>query len=249
MENTSIQRRKVALVTGAARRIGAHITRSLHRAGYCTVLHYGGSAEQAAALTEELNAEAHDTATTFAADLRQRDSVMSLAKAAISRWGRIDLLVNNASAFYPTAIGETEWEQWDELVGVNLKAPFFLGQALAAELRNRRGAIINITDIYAERPLAGHSVYCASKAGLLSLTRSMALDLAPEVRVNAIAPGAILWPENDSASDRQALVRQVPQQSLGQPDDIARAVLFLALEAGYITGQVINVDGGRSIVP
>lgn len=240
----------VALVTGAARRIGAEVAAGLHDAGYRVILHYGGSREAAERGAERLNRRRSESAACVGADLRDVDQIATLAARAAACWGRLDVLVNNASSFFPTALGATTAADWDELIAVNLRAPFFLVQALAAELRRRRGAVINITDIYAERPLEGYAPYCAAKAGLLNLTRALALELAPAVRVNAIAPGAVLWPERgDDDTARQALLARTPLERTGEPAEIARTVLFLAEGASFTTGQVINVDGGRSIVP
>lgn len=250
MSQSSHNTTRVALVTGAARRVGAHLVETLHKAGFNTLVHYGGSRQAADDLVSMLNDQRDDSATSLCADLGDTRQIDELAARTIARWGRLDLLVNNASTFYPTALGETDPGQWQDLFDVNLRAPYFLAQALAPELRMRRGAIVNITDIYAERPLSGYAPYCAAKAGLLNLTRSLAIELAPEVRVNAIAPGAILWPEGDSDdAARDALLRRTPLRRTGDPSDIANTLLFLVRDGGFVTGQVINVDGGRSIVP
>jgi len=239
---------KVVLVTGAARRIGAAIVTRLHENGACVAIHYRGSATEAANLATKLNEKRTDSAATFRADLLDTEQVRTLI-SAITNWaGRLDCLVNNASTFYPTPVGNITEEQWEDLVGSNLKAPLFLSQAAAPELQAHSGVIINIVDIHAQRPLRNHAVYGSAKAGLAMLTRSLAKDLAPHIRVNGVSPGAILWPE-DGMSDaaQQSILRQVPLQRPGDPDDIAGCVLYLLADATYVTGQIIAVDGGRSI--
>ena len=239
---------KVALVTGAARRIGAVIARTLHAEGADVAIHYRGSDKAANAVANELEAKRPGSAATFCADLTDLSSLNSLAADVIAWRGQLDILVNNASTFYPTPPGEITEEQWDDLVGTNLKAPLFLSQALLPALREARGAIINIVDVHAQRPLRNHTVYGPAKAGLAMLTRSLAKDLAPEIRVNGVSPGAILWPESDMSDDtKHAIVEQIPLGRAGTPEDIASAVLFLASEASYVTGQIIAIDGGRSI--
>ncbi len=240
----------VALLTGAARRIGATTARTLHEAGYRVVIHYRGSREDAEALRDELNARRPDSALALQADLSQLEDIEQLAQDALKQWGRIDALVNNASSFYPTPVGEASEEQWNDLMNSNLKAPFFLAQALAESLRENRGAIITIADIHAERPLKNHPIYCAAKAGNVMLTKSLARELAPEVRVNGIAPGAILWPEQEAELDDKSKAKvldRVPLKRPGDPQDIADTILFLLTKAPYITGQIIAVDGGRSV--
>ncbi len=240
----------VVLVTGAARRIGATVARRLHDDGYRVIVHHGSSREDAATLVEELNEARDDSAHALAADLRDPRAIDDLARDAVGRWGRVDALVNNASTFFPTPLGDCTWEQWDELFDVNARAPWFLVKALANELRRQRGAVVNISDIYAERPLGGYGPYCAAKAALSSLTASLARELAPSVRVNAVAPGAILWPETGGNDDaRRAIVARTPLARLGEAAEIAEAVAFLLGRDGFVTGQVINVDGGRSVVP
>jgi len=236
-------------VTGAAKRVGAAIARALHAAGARVVLHYRSSAADAQALALALNALRPDSAICLQADLRDTRTAAQLVDAAVARWGRLDALVNNASSFFPTPLGGIDEAAWDDLVGSNMKAPLFLAQAAAAPLKACRGAIVNITDIHAEWPLKNYPLYCAAKAGLLGLTRALALELAPEVRVNAVAPGPIAWPEN-AAFDAQAradIVARTLLQRTGDPTDIARTVRFLLFEAPFVTGQVLNVDGGRSI--
>ena len=241
---------KVALVTGGAQRIGAQLCRTLHEAGYHIALHYRGSADAAAALTAELNGLRDGSVTCFQAALGDRSAGEELAAEVIEHFGRVDLLVNNASTFYPTPIGSVGEEDWDTIIGSNLKGPFFLCQALADTLRQNRGNIINMIDIHGERPLADHSLYSTAKAGLAMLTRSLARELAPAVRVNGISPGVILWPKSDDPEDderRERQLKRVPLGSKGDPQDIAEAVLFLAERAPYVTGQIIAVDGGRSL--
>jgi pteridine reductase len=239
---------RVALVTGAARRVGAEIATQLHAAGADVAVHYRHSAKDAEDLVARLNGLRPDSAAAFQADLLDVASLPSLAEAAIRWRGGIDVLVNNASTFYPTPLGEITEAQWDDLVGSNLKAPLFLSQALAASLRERRGSIVNIVDIHAQRPLRNHPVYGPAKAGLAMLTRALAKDLAPEVRVNGVSPGAILWPESDMSDEAKAsIIDEVPLARAGEPSDIAGCVLYLVRDAIYVTGQIVAVDGGRSI--
>ena len=239
---------KVVLVTGAARRIGAAIVTRLHASGACVAIHFRGSADEATALADRLNAARADSARTFQADLLDTAALPRLVDDVVAWSGRLDGLVNNASTFYPTPVGEITEAHWEDLVGSNFKAPLFLIQAAADELRRTRGGIVNIVDIHAQRPLRDHAVYGPAKAALAMLTRSLAKDLAPEVRVNGVSPGAILWPE-DGMSDavKQTILRQVPLERPGDPDDIAGCVLYLLRDAGYVTGQIVAVDGGRSI--
>ena len=239
---------KTALVTGAARRIGAAIARRLHADGASVVLHYRGAEAEAAALEAELNAARAGSAAKVKADLLAPVAPKVLVDCALERFGRLDLLVNNASTFYPTAIGSIEAAQWEELIGSNLRAPLFIAQAAAAELGKHGGAIVNIVDIHADRPLKGYAVYSVAKAGLAALTRALALELGPAVRVNAVAPGAIAWPEDGQfpPPERERIVATTPLGRLGSPEEIARAVHFLAT-APFVTGQVLAVDGGRSI--
>jgi len=239
---------KTVLLTGGARRIGAAIARALHQAGMNLALHYRSSSEEAAALRDELNRQRADSVLLLQADLRDTASLPALVEQAVIRWGRLDALINNASSFYATPLGRTTEADWDELLASNLKAPFFLSQAAAPQLRAVEGSIINLVDIYARRPLENHPVYCAAKAGLAMLTRSLALELGPAVRVNGIAPGVILWPEQGmSETTRTQQLSRIPLRRQGEPEDIARTVLFLLQDAPYITGQIIAVDGGRSL--
>ena len=241
------------LVTGAARRVGAEIARALHAAGACVAIHYRSSAAEADRLAAELNAarpdEGGESAATFAADLLAIDALPRLVEAAVARFGRLDALVNNASSFYATKVGAVDTAAWDDLSGSNLKAPLFLAQAAAPHLERSGGCIVNITDIHAERPLKGYPLYCAAKAGLLGLTRALALELGPRVRVNAVAPGPIEWPQgtHDFPSEaRTAIIAHTLLKRVGSPADIAQAVKFLIFDAPYVTGQVINIDGGRT---
>jgi pteridine reductase len=241
----------VILITGAAKRVGAAIARLLHAAGASLLLHYRNSAEEAQALAAELNALRPNSAACAAADLCDTVQLRQLVDVAIERFGKLDALVNNASAFYATPLEDIDEAAWQDLMGSNLKGPLFLAQAVAPHLIKTCGAIVNITDIHAERPLKNYPLYCAAKAGLLGLTRALALELAPQVRVNAVAPGPIQWPEGKAAGDfdadaRLAIVARTMLQREGSPADIARAVRFLLFDAPYVTGQVINVDGGRS---
>ena len=239
---------KVALVTGSARRIGAAIVRVLHEAGAAVAVHYRGSAGEAEQLVADLDRHRPGSAAAFAGDLTRLAEIERLVRDVAAWRDRLDILVNNASSFYPTPIGTVTEEQWDDLVGTNLRAPLFLSQAAVPFLRESRGAIVNIVDIHAARPLRDHLVYGPAKAGLAMLTRSLAKDLAPEIRVNGVAPGAILWPENGmSERTKQAILDEVPLGAPGSPEDIAGAVLFLVRDANYVTGQILAVDGGRSI--
>ena len=239
---------KTVLVTGAAKRVGSAIARELHAAGANVMLHYRSDAVGAEALVAEFNALRPASASCLQADLLDIEALPLLVEATMARFGRLDALVNNASSFFATPLGKIDLAAWDDLVGSNLKAPLFLTQAAAPHLRAARGSVVNITDIHAERPLPAYPLYCAAKAGLLGLTRALAIELAPEVRVNAVAPGPILWPD-DNAFDRaarDAIVAHTLLRREGSPQDIARTVRFLIDDANYVTGQVINVDGGRT---
>jgi pteridine reductase len=239
---------KFALITGAARRIGAAITELLHDHGVNVAIHYRGSAAHAEELSKHLNQRRPDSARIFNADLASAGEPEALIDAVIDWSGRLDILINNASSFYPTPLGTITEEQWSELVGSNLKAPLFLSQAAIPHLRASHGVIVNIIDIHAKRPLRDHAVYGSVKAGLAMLTRSLAKDLAPDIRVNGVAPGAIAWPENDMTdADKKNIVEQIPLGRSGDPADIANCVLFLVRDATYSTGQVIAIDGGRSL--
>ena len=237
----------VALVTGAAKRIGATLARRLHANGYRVVVHYSSSYEEAYLLVNELNHSRPNSAISLQGNLCDSSHIDAIAERSVEAWGRLDVLVNNASSFYPTPMGEITEDDWSSLVGSNTKGPLFLSQALVPALKQTGGCIINMVDMHLDRPLPTHSVYLLAKAGLASLTRSMAIELAPQVRINGIAPGAILWPERDMDElAKQRLIDSVPLQQLGSPDDIADALSFL-VSASYITGQIIYVDGGRSL--
>jgi pteridine reductase len=238
---------KVVLITGGAKRVGAAISRRLHVAGANLMLHYRASAGEARLLQAELNHVRPGSVALIQADLLDVGKLPSLVDQTLATFGRLDALVNNASSFFATPVGEITPSAWEDLVGTNLRAPLFLSQAAAAALRRAQGAIVNITDIHAERPLKGYVVYTAAKAGLAGLTRSLARELAPEVRVNAVAPGPILWPEDGQFDElsRQRIISHTPLKREGSPDDIARAVHFLLADAAYVTGETIAVDGGR----
>lgn len=237
-----------ALVTGAGKRIGATIARTLHEAGASVAIHYFTSAGPAESLAAELNAVRAGSAFAIGADLRHTAELRRLVDSLVARAGRLDVLVNNASSFYPTPLASLTEEQWHDLVDSNLKAPLFLCQHALAHLKAARGVIVNIVDIHAQRPLRHHVVYGAAKAGLAMLTRSLAKDLGPEIRVNGVAPGAILWPEAGVAEKvQQSIIREIALRRPGTPEDVARAVLFLVRDAPYVTGQIIAVDGGRSV--
>ena len=239
---------KVVLVTGAARRIGAAIVTRLHAKGALVAIHYRDSAGEAEQLATTLNARRQDSAAIFQADLVSNDAIPDLISDVVSWRGRLDGLVNNASTFYPTPIGKITEQNWNDLVGSNFKAPLFLSQAAAPHLRESHGVIINIVDIHAQRPLRNHPVYGPAKAALAMLTRALAKDLAPEVRVNGVSPGAILWPEDGMKEEvKETILRQVPLARAGEPEDIAGCVLYLMRDATYVTGQIIAVDGGRSV--
>lgn len=248
----------MVLVTGGARRIGASLSRGFHARGASVLIHYRHSAAEAEALASELNALRRDSARALQADLGDREAVQRLASGCLDSFGRLDILVNNASSFYPTSLDEATQGQWDDLIDSNLRGAFFLSQALSAELRVRRGSIVNIVDTHADRPLAGHPIYNIAKAGLKAMTRTLALELAPDVRVNGVSPGAILWPPALQDSDdqetqaeierqRRDIIEAIPLRALGSPELIAAAACFLAFDAGYMTGQVIRVDGGRAL--
>lgn len=236
------------LVTGGGKRVGAAICRRLHAAGASIALHYLSSVNEAQALQDELNMQRPDSAAVFSADLLELAALSGLIAQVITRFGRLDGLINNASSFYPTPLDGVDEAQWQDLLGTNLRAPLFLAQAAAAELRHRHGCIVNIVDIHAERPMHGHLLYSVAKAGLVALTRGLAQEMAPQVRVNAVAPGVILWPDNwEDQEQRRKIVAHTLLKREGEPDDIAKTVAFLIQDAPYITGQVISVDGGRSI--
>jgi pteridine reductase len=239
---------QAVLVTGAGRRIGAAIARTLHAAGANVILHYRTSASAAASLARDLVRSRAGSAATLQADLLDVKQLAPLIEAAVATFGRLDVLVNNASTFYPTPMGSVTEPQWDDLMGTNVKAPFFLAQTAAPALRERRGLILNLADIHAMRPLKQFAVYCTAKAALAMLTRALARELAPEIRVNAIAPGPILWPEEAPEPTLQAkIIAQTLLKRQGSAEDVARTALFFAADAPYITGQILAVDGGRSV--
>ncbi|VAW95183.1 FolM Alternative dihydrofolate reductase 1 [hydrothermal vent metagenome] len=239
---------RVVLITGGAHRIGAHTARTLHAEGANLVLHYRSSRNAAHTLQSELNQNRADSVVLICADLLDEATLPALISDAYSAWKRLDVLVNNASTFYPTPIGKATPQQWEDLFGSNLKAPFFLAQAAAPHLKIRRGCIVNIVDIHADRPLKRHPIYSTAKAGLVMLTKALACELGPEIRVNAVAPGAILWPETDMDEvTKQRIINRTFLKRQGSPEHIARAVLYLIRDAEYTSGQVLTVDGGRSL--
>jgi pteridine reductase len=240
---------KVVLITGGAKRVGAAICRMLHASGARLMIHYRSSRGEAQALADELNAQRPNTVALVQADLLDIAGLPRLVNDTIAQFGRLDVLINNASSFYPTEVGQITLDNWDDLIGTNLKAPLFLSQAAADALRHARGCIVNIADIHAERPMKAYVVYSIGKAGLVAMTKSLAHELGPNVRVNAVGPGPIMWPEGDPAFDdteRRRIVAHTLLKREGSPEDIARAVKFLIYEATYTTGQMIAVDGGRS---
>ena len=235
-------------MTGAARRIGACIATSLHQRGCNVFLHYHSSSESVTELAERLNTLRPESAFTVQADLGKDEDIQRLAAEVRAGFGSLDLLVNNASRFFPTVIGSTTTTQWDELMDSNLRGPYFLTQALLTELATAGGSVVNLLDVHAVKPMHGHAVYCMAKAGLQMMTLAMAKDLGPQVRVNGVAPGAILWPEHDcSTEDQQKILKKTVMGRAGKPEDIASAVVYLGLDAPYVTGQVLAVDGGRSL--
>lgn len=239
---------KVALVTGAARRIGAEIARTLHDAGMNVVLHFNASEDEAIKLCESLNHIRKESATILRAELEDAESARVLVRKAHEKWGRLDVLVNNASRFYRTHMGEVTDYAWNDLMNSNLKAPFFLSQEAATYLKETNGSIVNITDIHADRPIRDYAVYCISKAGLITMTHVLAKELGPNVRVNGVSPGAIIWPEGENKlteTDKEKIIDRITLKREGSPKDIAKAVLYFVRDADYVTGQIINVDGGR----
>jgi pteridine reductase len=241
---------KVVLITAGAKRVGAAICRKLHQRGASLIVHYRSSLEEAQGLESELNQIRPDSVALVQADLLDISQIPRLISQTIQKFGKLDALINNASSFFATPVGAVTEAGWDDLIGSNLKAPLFLSQEAAPHLKNQLGCIVNIVDIHADRPLKNYVIYSSAKAGLSSLTRSLALELAPEIRVNGVSPGPILWPENDEWKDlsvRQSIISKTLLKRMGEPDDIARTVLFLIADAPYITGQIIAVDGGRSV--
>ena len=239
---------KIVLITGAARRIGADIARTLHDAGYGIVLHYHQSEDFAVNLTKTLNNLRPDSAWMIKADFQSMDDVDSLIKQTLDVTNRLDVLVNNASEFYSTPMSTTTEQQWDEMMNCNLKAPFFLSQAAKPALEKTMGCIVNIVDIYAKSSLIDFPVYSISKSGLYGLTQSLAKEMAPVIRVNGVSPGVILWPENEVNNQQEEIIKLIPLQRKGSPEDVANAVLFLVRDAHYITGEVITVDGGKGLI-
>lgn len=248
MTSVTATDRPVVLITGAARRIGAGIARSLHASGHDVALHCRHSRADLDALIGDLEAVRASSTLALEADLAEFDRLPELVARTVGHFGRLDALVNNASAFFATPVGSATPAQWDDLFASNARAPFFLSQAAAPHLRRRRGAIINLVDIYAEHPLPDHAIYCMAKAALVAMTRALARDLAPEVRVNGIAPGAVLWPEHGDYADRDAIIARTPLARAGTPGDVASAALWLLRDAPYVTGQILSIDGGRSLV-
>ncbi len=241
---------KIILITGGAKRVGASICRLLHANGANLMIHYRSSVSEARALQAELNLQRPNSVAIIQGDLLNLSILPSLVQETIKHFGKLDVLINNASSYYPTEIGNIHEEQWQDLMGSNLKAPLFLSQAAAMELRKQQGCIINITDMHVERPKKGYIVYSVAKAGLVTLTKSLAHELSPEVRVNAVAPGPVMWPEDNPQFDelyRQRVISQTLLKRIGEPNDIAKAVKFLIQDAPFITGQIIAVDGGRSL--
>ncbi len=244
----STQSNQVALVTGAAKRIGAEIVRKLHAQGMRVILHYNSSQNAASKIIDELNAIRPDSAKALQFNLLDTNQIDSFTDQAAGVWGRLDLLVNNASTFYPTPLQDISIQQWNDLINVNLQAPLFLSQSCAQYLEKQHGCIINIVDIHSDRPLKGYTIYCIAKAGLGMLTKSLARELAPNIRVNGISPGAIMWPEvEDYEPVHQEIIERTALKREGSPTDIADTVWFLASAADYITGQIIAVDGGRTL--
>ncbi len=248
LKNMNPIEKKIALVTGAARRVGLCIAEKLHAGGYDLILHYNHSDTEAQALKSRLCGLRADSVTLIRCDLRDTAKLKQRVRETINQLGRLDALINNASKFVPTPLNSTTEDHFQAIFEVNIKAPYFLAQTVAPYLVQQRGAIINIADIYADRPLADYSLYCATKAGVVSLTKSLAIELGPDIRVNAIAPGAIVWPENElNEIAQRRIVSQTPLKRVGSPEDIAKTVLFLLAEADFINGQVLSVDGGRSV--
>ena len=241
---------KVVLITGGAKRVGAAICRSLHAEGYTMMIHYKSSFHEAQALQAELNLHRADSAAIVHGDLLDIENIPKLISATISQFGRLDVLINNASTYYASELGDIDENKWHDLMGSNLKAPLFLSQAAATELRKNHGCIVNITDMHVERPKKGYIIYSVAKAGLVTLTKSLAHELSPEVRVNAVAPGPVQWPDSNPQFDevyRQRVINQTLLKRVGEAEDVAKAVKFLIADAPFITGHVLAVDGGRSI--
>lgn len=250
MQLTDSLKNKVVLITGGAKRVGATICRELHAHGANLMIHYNTSKQEAKSLQAELNLQRTDSVSIIQGDLLNVAIASSLIKEVTQRFGKLDILINNASTYEPTEVGNINEDNWNDLIGSNLKAPMFLAQAAAPALKKQHGCIVNITDMHIEHPKKGYVVYSVAKAGLVTLTKSLAQELSPEVRVNAVAPGPVLWPENNPQFDevyRQRVISQTLLKRVGEPTDIAKAVKFLAADAPFITGHVLTVDGGRSI--
>lgn len=248
MDTSNALAQRSVLITGAARRIGAALARGFHAEGANVCIHFHRSAGEAEQLRDQLNAIRADSAICAAADLLDVDALPGLVERATGAFGRLDVLINNASSFYPTPLGTVTARQWDDLMGTNLRAPLFLSQAAAPALKERQGLVINMIDIHAQRPLPQHPVYSTAKAGLVMLTRSLARELGPEVRVNGIAPGPILWPEGGLDEEvKQEIIDKTLLKRSGSPPDIVRAALFFAKDAPFVTGQILAIDGGRSV--
>ena len=250
MMRDSKSENKVLLITGAGKRVGAAVAHYCHQRGMRVAIHYRASAQQAARLCERLNQQRHDSALAVGADLRETTTLESLITTVITKWGQLDVLINNASCFYPTPFANVTADAWEDVMASNLKAPFFLSQLAAPHLKKQKGSIINLVDIQARRPLKNYSVYCIAKAGLVMLTKSLAKELGPCIRVNAIAPGIVLWPDDETefnADLRKKIIARNVLKRTGTPKDIAKTVTFLIQHADFITGQVITVDGGRSL--
>jgi pteridine reductase len=240
--------RPVALITGAGRRVGAVIARTLHAAGYDLALHYRRSSDEARELADELEQQRADSTLLLQVELADLSALPAMIGKLLAHYGRLDALVNNASAFFPTPLGSATAQQWNELFASNAQAPFFLSQAAIPALREAHGGIVNLIDIYAERPLAEYTVYCMAKAAHAAMTRSLALELGPDIRVNGVAPGAVMWPgDGKPYDDQQAMLARTPLQRAGAPEDVAGAVLWLLRDAPFVTGQIIRVDGGRTL--
>jgi len=248
--NKKVFNNKVVLITGGAKRVGAAICRMLHAEGYALMVHYKSSLNEARALQAELNLQRADSVAIIQGDLLNITNLPNLVSETIKHFGRLDVLINNASTYYPSEIGDIDENKWHDLIGSNLKAPLFLSQAAAPELRKNHGCIVNITDMHVERPKKGYVIYSVAKAGLVTLTKSLAHELSPEVRVNAVAPGPVQWPESNPQFDeiyRQRVINQTLLKRVGEAEDVAKAVKFLIADAPFVTGHVLAVDGGRSL--
>ena len=238
---------RTVLITGAAKNIGATIAKELHSSGMKIIIHYNHSQKEAAKLVDELNDLRENSAIKIQADLKKKECYSMLIKTALYFTGKIDVLINNASAFYPTPLNDINEKKWNELININLKAPLFISKLAAESLKENNGCIINITDIHASNPLINHAIYCISKAGLIILTKSLAKELAPNIRVNAISPGASTWPDCMDGETKENIINQTVLKKMGNAEDIAKTVIFLIEDASYITGQILNVDGGKTL--